>query len=224
MAKIDFCAEVRHKSWGNERMVKELTEDDVKEILKHRDLLLEGLRLKRYDIYKLMTDEDSFVRSLALPSMNIGMTGSQGGGHDLSDFFIEYQKQVRKRNMEYHKILRQISEKEQTIHKVWTCFSNLSEPYYSYLHKIYVEGLPYKTVEQESGYSHQVFNQYRKKALDTIRMLFDYSRDRDDDNFGCEKKAASKSKSQHKLKHESTQYSQLTLDLSGGSETSKEIK
>ena len=71
--------------------------------------------------------------------------------------------------------MSEIALKEEQVQKIWYCFIKLPEPYYSYIYDLYVEGKPYKKVQEESGVSNRAFANRRNKAIRTIQMFYDYS-------------------------------------------------
>lgn len=44
---------------------------------------------------------------------------------------------------------------------------------YSILEKLYIQKIPYKTVEMESGLNHRVFEYTRKNAIKEIQRLYE---------------------------------------------------
>ncbi len=148
-------------------------ENEVKNILKNKNLLLRGLRTKRCEIYRELMDKEDFMRAVLLHSPQPGPVPSKGSQYkDVMDEMQNYEKQSQKYVRELGDLLKEITKKEAVIRRVWFCFSQLPEPYYTCLHALYVDHRPYKEVSADSGCSHSVFARRRKRAMEMLQKLY----------------------------------------------------
>lgn len=150
------------------------SDNDIKYILKNKDQLLYGLKLKRISVYKDMQDSEAYMRSILLQSPSFECRVQQSDIRDITIDFIKYQKRSRVYEKELKCLLMDIAKEEEIIKKIWYCFTKLPEPYYTYLKNLYIDGKSYKVVQAESGLSKSSFARYRKRAIETIQMLYDY--------------------------------------------------
>ncbi len=161
-----------------------LSEAEIKNILKNKEQRLHSLKVKRESIYKELQDQEAYMRSALLAGPKIGERVQQSGVRDVMDDLWNYRRQAKKYEKELKKLLSEITREEEKIQKVWYCFIKLTEPYYTYLYDLYVAGKPYKSVQKESGLAQSTFARYRKRAIETIQMLYDYNSIHDINQWG----------------------------------------
>ena len=148
-------------------------ENEVKNILKNKNLLLKSLRTKRCEIYRELMDKEDFMRAVLLHSPQHTTIPAKGSQYkDVMDEMQNYEKQSQKYARELRDLLKEIAKKEAVIRKVWYCFSELPEPFYTCLHALYVDHRPYKEVSAGSGCSHSVFARRRKRAIEMLQTLY----------------------------------------------------
>ncbi len=148
-------------------------EKEIKSILKNKNMILKSLRTKRCEIYRELMDKEDFMRAILLHTPQMAQANNKGAGYkDVVDEMQNYEKQSRKYVSELRTLLKEITKKEAVVRKVWYCFSRLPEPYYTYLHALYVDQLPYKDVLKRSGCSNSIFARRRKKAMEMLQNLY----------------------------------------------------
>lgn len=150
-----------------------ISEKDVIEILRFKQALLDAIPEKLYTIRCDISNTDDIIEMISLSCKTISdMPKGTGGHNDLSEVYERCQNKLRERNQEFIKIINDLINRKEQIHRVWSCFMALNEPYYSILHRRYVQNELYDTVQKESGFSMQVFEKYRKRAISSIIDLY----------------------------------------------------
>ena len=72
---------------------------------------------------------------------------------------------INKTVEDYKAMYCELILQEDMIEQVWDAYMRLEEPYYSIINRMYVQSMLYAVVEQESGWSRQVFEKKRKKSI-----------------------------------------------------------
>lgn len=154
--------------------IKRLTEDEIKDILKHKEELIISIHDKMYMTKKEMSKTDDIIEMASFPSSQLNdMPGGKGEHKDLSDVLLKYYKYLNRQKEEYNELFWILIQRELRIERVWMCFLLLDEPYYSYIKKLYVDNEKYETVERESGYAGSTFRKYRKEAIELIIYFYE---------------------------------------------------
>ena len=157
------------------------SENEIKNILSNKDMLLKSLNTRRLTIYKELQDQEALIQV----NLRYGFNGSgtehvqTSRVHDVMDDMLSYHRRRRKYEKEMNKLLAEITEIEERIYKVWYCFTRLPEPFYTYLYELYVEKRPYKDVLSRSGLANSSFAKKRLQAIKTLQMFYDYNALRD---------------------------------------------
>ena len=155
------------------RMRTPLDEQQVKEILRMREEKLNTIHDKIYQIKKDMLNTDSVIEMVSLGSKMITELPSGGGSNEgLERTYMRYQQKLEEQNKEYQIIITKLMIKEDCINRVWSAFLALNEPEYGIVDRLYVHGEKYNMTQLESGFSLQVFEKYRKRAIDNILALY----------------------------------------------------
>ena len=157
-----------------------ITEKEVKEILRNRENLLFSIHHKMSVIEVNVGKTDDMIETMSMPSNSIsGMPKGPVKQKDLGDVYQNYKKILKQRNEDYKTMYCELILKEEIIEQVWDAYMRLEEPYYSIIHKMYVQSMLYVAVEQESGWSRQVFEKKRKKG---IQLIVDRVNKQNDEN------------------------------------------
>lgn len=147
----------------------DITEADVKYFLRNKDKLIMDIHEKIHQINRSVKQVNDIMESVSYHSTEVSdMPHARNGHKDMSDVYEKYLHKRDERLLEYKQMLWALMMKEETIERVWSCFLALSEPYYSIIKHLYVENELYATAEAESGLSRQVFEKYRKRAMELI--------------------------------------------------------
>lgn len=150
-----------------------INEKDVKNILRNKDKLKADIHRKMYFINRDMAQNDEMYELVAYPSTEVSDMPRRKGWHkDLGDVVLKYKVLLENKKNEYKEVLWELIMQEEQIDRVWLCFMVLDNPYFSILENIYVKEEKYEIVEQRSGYSHQVFEKYRKRGIEAIMLLY----------------------------------------------------
>ncbi len=150
-----------------------ISEKDVIKILQHKESMLDAIYEKIYSIKQEMLNTDEVIEMVALSCKQVSDMHSSAGEHkDLFEVYERYLSQLKKRGKEYKVVLQALILKEEMILRVWSCFLALDDPYYTILNRRYVHNELYDAVQKESGYSLQVFEKYRKRAIQGIIKLY----------------------------------------------------
>lgn len=150
-----------------------ITEELVKEILKHRMKMKADIRKKMHAINKDLFQNDEMYELVSYPSTQVSDMPRRKGWHkDLGDVLINYKKVMEDRKIQYQGVLWNLIVQEEQIERVWIAFQLLAEPYFSILSELYVKNNKYELAEQASGYSHKNFEKHRKKGIGLIIQLY----------------------------------------------------
>ena len=146
-----------------------ITEQEIKNILRNRERLLVSIHQKMSVIEQDMAKTDDMIETMSMPATTIsGMPRGSTKQKDLGDVYRNYKKILKRRNEDYKAMYCELILQEDMIEQVWDAYMRLEEPYYSIINRMYVQSMLYAVVEQESGWSRQVFEKKRKKGIGLI--------------------------------------------------------
>lgn len=149
--------------------IQQMSEKEVKEILRNRETLLTSIHEKMFAIEQDMVKTDDMMETMSMPASSLsGMPRGSLKQQDLGDVYQKYKKILKKRNEDYKNMYWELILKEELIEQVWEAYMHLEEPYYSIVNRMYVQSMLYATVERESGWSRQVFEKKRKRGIQLI--------------------------------------------------------
>lgn len=149
-----------------------ITEVNVINILKNKTELINSIQDRIYNFRKDISDTDEIIEMVSLSSKELSDMPGGGGKKDLWNTYEKYRRQLELRQKEYADSLYHLIMQEDRIYRVWNSFLLLDEPYYGIVKRLYTEKELYDTVQKESGYSLQVFNKYRKRAIKSIIDIY----------------------------------------------------
>lgn len=154
--------------------MKNLSETEIKDILRNREQKIANIHKKMFSLYRELEHTDDILESVAFPSTNLsGLPGGKGCHKDLGDVLIKYNRQNYNRSEEIRRIMWELVEQEDSINRVWACFHALDDPYYSILYALYVENQLYQTVEDSFDVSHKTFEKYRQQGIELLIRFYD---------------------------------------------------
>ena len=61
----------------------------------------------------------------------------------------------------------------EVIHRLYLCFQTLTGEEHDIIDRLYVKGELYRTVEQDIGLNHRIFEETRKQAIRDIQRLYE---------------------------------------------------
>lgn len=144
----------------------------VKKVLANYEDLKLDVQRKLKLLYKEIENEDSCIPEVAYKKISYDkIGGSSNTINDLSDIVEQHQRLVRQRGLEVREAMVTLMKREDTYHRIWSCYNLLESDAYTILRKLYVDNELYATVEHDSGLSHKTFEYRRKQAIkDIIRL------------------------------------------------------
>ena len=153
-------------------MYESIEDKTIKYILSNHDSLQENIHSRVIEYYKELGTVDEFIRSA---SLNHNGSEKLVGG-DLDSIVWLYKKNMYDYEKEIKIGLKQLSEEQEHINRVWICYKTLPKGEYEMLTNLYVKGELYKKGEIESGLNHRKFEKVRKGAIDRIKELYESKR------------------------------------------------
>lgn len=145
----------------------------VKDVLGNYKKKHENIRKRIRAIQDEIVNTDSILESVSLKKLQIDPSeGSVGNNKDLLEAMLKHQKLEREYSIELIRELHRLIEEEEGMNRIMVCFRALRGKEYTYIERLYVQKLPYKTVELESGYSHSRFEAIRANGLKRILKLY----------------------------------------------------
>lgn len=129
--------------------------------------------LRLYDDLKDIDNSVEMMQAAAFPKESLtGMPGKKGEHHDIGDVYLRYLRSMYDRNEELRKMMWYLSDEEDSIQRLWTCFYALPDPFYTIIKHLYVDKELYQTVEKEFEWSHRTFERYRRDAMELLIKLY----------------------------------------------------
>ncbi len=193
---------------------KEITDEFVKNVLRtHKERLFQ-IHKRILELYEEMQNTDALIRSMSTSSKLGKIGGGKTGNQDLGDFLIRHHKLLKQQSEELRAELFKLSEEEETINRVWSCFRALTGQEQEYLQSLYVEGKTYKETELESGVSHRTFEITRRNGIKRILKMYQSSWNNREILAGYKKtKSGCSTVKREKQESSCAGYEQLTLNL-----------
>lgn len=187
-------------------------EEEVKDILRHRERKIQVIHDKMISLYRDLEDPEELLASIRLPSMKYsGMPGGTKNRKDLGDQLFQYHNRVWKWNEEIRKMMYVLVQEEDRITRVWACYHALEDPYYSILRKLYVEGQLYQAVEKEVAMSHRIFEENRQNAV--VQVIQFYKSEKSVSDLMCQHIPTIKKKGKGRRKgKDSKGYEQISME------------
>ena len=140
--------------------------EEIKEILKNKDVWLRSIRTKRQELY------DALAEVVTELERTDKIQSDRQHVHTVFDV-QRYKELLNRQKMELMHLLDELYVEESKIFGVWDCHMTLPEPYFTIIDKLYIKGFTYKQVEMESGYSHQPFENNRKNGLFMLQSRYE---------------------------------------------------
>lgn len=160
----------------NENMTFQISEQDqtmqindqkIKEILKHHRELVKQIHRRIIDIRKLAEEtNDQLIEVASFAKRDLHNA-------ELTDVYIRYQQLIKEKEQDLADEMSILSTLAEGVNRLYICFQALQGLEYDILDRLYVQKLPYKAVEQESGLNHRIFESKRKYAIEQIQLLYE---------------------------------------------------
>lgn len=189
-----------------------ITENEIKDILRQRNNRIAAIQEKIYTIDKDIKNTESIIEMVSFRRPEISdMPRGKGNHTDLGDTYLNYREILEQRTREYNKLLYEMIREEICIERVWQCYLLLGEPYFTILTDLYVKNEKYIIVEQESGYSRQVFEGYRKNGIELILEFYNSSKSAAELAEGSIAAEIQRSREKHKKESDKENY-QISME------------
>lgn len=115
------------------------------------------------------------IRANSMPGQS-GEEGGSSGGYKNSDSILKILEQTERGMREYRDALyaetQRAADELQFIRRFKIIYRKLPREWQDWLEKLYKEHLPWKAVEEESGFSHKQFVTIRKQMLNDMCRLY----------------------------------------------------
>lgn len=157
------------------RRERKITVERAKEILANREQKLKDIDKKMALLYEesaQLEQPNELMTAAALSSKMVKRTSGQNANSDNFVILDRFYRQRKERRMEIRMQMWKLSEEEEDIRRLWSCFFVLQEPYYGILYDLYVKKELYAAAESSFGYSHRVFERRRKEGLEILADMF----------------------------------------------------
>ena len=146
----------------------------IKNVLRHHDELLRQTYEQMIDVRKKIDEiTRQSIEIASYPKIDLSIESNRGGEHrDLFDVYLKYQKLIRIQKEELINEMHVLTIQAEGIHRIYLCFQILPRVEYRIINRIYVKGELYKTVEEDFGLNHRIFEQKRQQAIQIIQNVY----------------------------------------------------
>lgn len=155
--------------------INSISDAEIKNILFHRNMLLGRIRKRIKRLYDDLDMVDELIRSASIYSPGEDRTGggSKGNRTDLLDVLLRYENLIREQKSETRVAFLKLAEEQEKINRVWVAYEALPDMEHEIVTELYVQRELYRTVEELSGLNHREFENTRKRAMKSIRTLYE---------------------------------------------------
>lgn len=153
--------------------MKEINESEVKLILHSYEDRRREIHERIMSMIKELGETDGMIYEMSVSSPRItDMPKQKGRINDLNDVLSRYKSSLHERILEVNQSIRQLTEEEEALNRVWSCYQALRGEEYKVLRRLFVERQPWKTVEIECGMSSGSLQRIQKRALQKIIDMY----------------------------------------------------
>ncbi len=153
--------------------MKKINESEVKLILHSYETRRMEIHKRILSMIKELGETDGMIYEMSVSSPGItDMPKQKGEIKDLYEVFSRYQKSLRERALELDQGIRQLTEEEEALNRVWSCCQALRGEEYDVLRRLFILRQPWKTVEIECGMSSGSIQRIQKRALQKIIDMY----------------------------------------------------
>lgn len=188
-----------------------INEEYIKKVLGEHAALLKNIHKRILDMYGELSDTDGLIESVSIKKIEWDKEGSGQGGikKDLLDVMLMHQRLAKEREIELRTEMYRLTEEEESINRIWVCFHALRGREFAFLDRLYVQQVPYKAVQAESGVSHRTFEKIRSSGLKKVRQMYES----EISNLQIINLSGRKTEKAHLQKEKKCGYEQLRLDV-----------
>lgn len=192
-----------------------ITDEYIKRVLKDRQGLLAAIHDRLLELYQEMDNSDGAIKSATFGSAHENIGGGRSSDKkDLTDIMLRHFQLLRAQSMEIRVEMNQLVEEQETINRIWCCYSALNIDDKRILSDLYVKDLPYKEVEcnaKKRGVSSTTLERRRKNGLQELKKLYNSSLSNVDIVSRTQYKAAEAKKKSRAVPK--SNYRQMSLDM-----------
>lgn len=136
----------------------QMDEDQIKETLKHYQAITQQIHARVLSIRQMMDEtNDQLIEIASYPKIDFGKTSARSGTRkDLLDVYERYQKLIEEKEQNFAEELRELLARAESVKRLYLCYQALGNEAYEIVDKLYIQRIPYKAVEAESGLNHRI--------------------------------------------------------------------
>ena len=192
-----------------------ISDDYIKIVLRDRLGLLDAIHKRLLELYQEMDDSESAIKSATFGSAHENIGGGRSSDKkDLTDIMLRHLQLLRAQSLEIRMEMNHLVEEQETINRIWCCYSALDKNEKEILTELYVKDHPYKEVEYDAkkrGVSSTTLERRRKAGLQELRKLYN-SGITNVDIISCTQRKVKEAKKKNKAVQKSS-YRQISLDM-----------
>ena len=184
----------------------------IKDVLRHHSELTQQIHKQVLEIREKLDEvQQQTIEIASYPKIDLSQEGGGRRTHkDLADVYLRYQKLVNEQEEQLAAEMYVLTIHAEGIHRLYLCFQTLIGEEHDIIDRLYVKGELYKSVEQDMGLNHRIFEGKRKQAIRDIQKL--YESDLSNAQIICiQKENACGKKGKRKVEQE-YQYEQMSLN------------
>lgn len=202
---------------SDENTFLKMDSEKIKDVLRHHSELTQQIHKQVIDIRKKIDEvQQQSIEMASYPKIDLSQEGRGSGTHkDLADVYLKYQNLINEQEEELADEMYVLTIHAEGIHRLYLCFQTLTGEEHDIIDRLYVKGELYRTVEQDIGLNHRVFEETRKQAIRDIQRL--YESDLTNAQIVHIRKENVSGKTERRKVEKEYQYEQMTLNdiLSG---------
>mgnify|MGYP000009180489 CR=1 FL=1 len=187
----------------------------IKDVLRHHSELTQQIHKQVLEIREKLDEvQQQTIEMASYPKIDFNVE-SRGSGYykDLTDVYLKYQKFIQTQEKELANEMYLLTEKAESIHRLYLCFQALGGEEYEIINRLYIKGELYKSAEKEMGLSHRAFEFERKRAIKNIQHLYESDKSNTQIVNLSKDNACSRKKKEKKINVDYEQLSLIDIDL-----------
>lgn len=144
----------------------------IKDVLRHHSELTQQIHKQVLEIREKLDEvQQQTIEMASYPKIDLSQEGGGRGTHkDLADVYLRYQKLVNEQEEQLAAEMHVLTIHAEGIHRLYLCFQTLIGEEHDIIDRLYVKGELYKSVEQDMGLNHRIFEGKRKDYMQERSM------------------------------------------------------
>lgn len=192
-----------------------ITDEYIKTVLRDRQGLLTAIHDRLLELYHEMDNSDEAIKSATFGSVHENIGGGRSSDQkDLTDIMLRHFQLLKAQSIEIRHEMNRLVEEQETINRIWCCYTALNINEKEILTELYVKDLPYKEVEcdaKKRGVSSTTLERRRKTGLQELRKLYNSDMTNVDIISNTQRKAKEAKKKSRTVSKSG--YRQISLDM-----------